>query len=147
MTTKLKEKVIAASRSKHLNQIGISFFIICAIILLIAKDSEFKNIIHNLILILGILALLAWRTLFGLSRFPIDMLKSSNFAYIVFSIPSVVSWYLIWIVFFPMFIYMEPYLEFNFAGVLFISAILILLSVASAQISRYCKSQLSKENK
>lgn len=145
MATKLKEKVIAASRSKHLNQIGIGFFIVCAIILLISKDSGFKNIIHNLILILGILALLAWRTLFGLSKTPMDVLKNNNLIYVAFSIPNVVEWYMIWIVFFPMFLYMEPNLEFNFAGSLFLITLIVLFTIASIQISRYFKSKLVKD--
>ena len=147
MTTKLKEKVIVASRLKHLKLIGWIVFIIWTTIFLISANSEFRNIMYNLELVLSIIALLAWRTLVCLSKFPLDVLKNGNLMYITFSMEKVAFFYLVLLLFIPMIIYLKPYLVFNFACILFMSAILILLSVASAQISRYCKSQLSNEKK
>ena len=119
MTTKLKEKVIVASRLKHLKLIGWIVFIIWTTIFLISANSEFRNIMYNLELVLSIIALLAWRTLVCLSKFPLDVLKNGNLMYITFSMEKVAFFYLVLLLFIPMIIYLKPYLVFNFACILF----------------------------
>lgn len=143
MTTKLKEKVIAASRQKCLKRIFVIYVIysIIAIIILFTVNNPFISL---LMAILGIIGTIILMTLDGLSEFSCAVLCNNRLVYCIFSVPRVTQWYLIWFFLVPLFYYIQPYFQLNFGGILFISALIIMIFILSYDISKYCKKRLSK---
>lgn len=143
MRIKLREKVIVASRSKHLNIFYAILVLICILALPILKSFRVSNLILQILLAFLLILLLSWRTLYKFSKTPPEVLYANNLVFIALSDSNVLEWYLDFLIFVPLIYLFYYHWGLNIFSLIIAFIVFILASLLTLKISKYFKDKLS----
>ena len=149
MTTRIKEKIVALSRSKRVNKFFYIYLIVAIILVVISKNFftsiRLLNQISWIVAMLGIFIGVLWVAIEAIKKHEDEIIYKNSLIYLILSDDYAVEQYLIWIVCFVILPIISKWITINFiTGAIFVVVTLTIIIKLSNIISICIKNKLSK---